>query len=110
MSETKVVSCNVSLLKDLDNNKNCSGEAAAAIRYLEQRIAQLDEDLFNALLAAGQQITTLQDRIAELEKACDASARWHKFQKRGGIENATAMAETIMVDYLRAAGYLLEKK
>lgn len=64
MSETKVVNCNVSLLKDLDNGKNCSGEAAAAIRYLEQRVAELE----------------------------------------------TAMAETFMVDYLLAAGYLVEKK
>jgi hypothetical protein len=59
---------------------------------------------------AYRHITTLEQRVAELEKACDASARWYKFQKRGGIENATAMAEPFMVDYLRAAGYLLEKK
>ena len=73
----------VTLLHDLDAGKNCSGEAAAAIRDLEQR-------------------------IATLEAACEASARWYKFHKRG-FPITTPQAEELMVHKLRAAGYLKEE-
>lgn len=48
------------------------------------------------------------DRIATLEAACEASARWYKFHKRG-FPIATPQAEELMVHYLRAAGYLKEE-
>ena len=50
-------------------------------------------------------IKELQQRIATLEAACEASARWYKFHKRG-FPIATPQAEELMVHYLRAAGYL----
>jgi len=50
-------------------------------------------------------IESLQQRIATLEAACEASARWYKFHKRG-FPIATPQAEELMVHYLRAAGYL----
>ena len=45
------------------------------------------------------------DRIATLEAACEASARWYKFHKRG-FPITTPQAEELMVHKLRAAGYL----
>jgi hypothetical protein len=48
------------------------------------------------------------DRIATLEAACEASARWYKFHKRG-FPIATPQAEELMVHYLRTAGYLKEE-
>lgn len=47
----------------------------------------------------------VSEHIATLEAACEASARWYKFHKRG-FPIATPQAEELMVHYLRAAGYL----
>lgn len=53
-------------------------------------------------------VLALQQRIATLEAACEASARWYKFFKRG-FPIATPQAEELMVHKLRAAGYLKEE-
>lgn len=58
--------------------------------------------------ALQQQIAERDARIATLEAACEASARWYKFHKRG-FPIATPQAEELMVHYLRAAGYLKEE-
>lgn len=112
----------VTLLHDLDAGKNCSGEAAAAIRDLEQRIDEQREKVATWIMSLGLstghgdtledllkeahwQVREYQQRIATLEAACEASARWYKFHKRG-FPIATPQAEELMVHYLRAAGYL----
>lgn len=81
------------------------------IESLQQRIDEQDAEI-NETMAAhrrlGADLHTALTRIATLEAACEASARWYKFFKRG-FPIATPQAEELMVHKLRAAGYLKEE-
>ena len=58
----------VTLLHDLDAGKNCSGEAAAAIRDLEQRIDEQREKVATWIMSLGLSTghgDTLEDLLKE---------------------------------------------